>query len=243
MNRFFLAALAATSLLVATASRAGQGTGATHIITGDLTIDQAVQAALRQNPDILKQLEEIKRTRGQVIEVRAQALPHVTGSGSWNQQDERLLERRSSSSSEIPIIVVPPVVGTGTIPPQFDIDAFEKSLRKELGGSGSGLNGPSDKSWKVDVQVTQVIYAGGQVGAAIKIAKFTEDSSYYQLRDTIDRIVAQVRTQFYNVLLTRALIKVQEESVQLLSDQLKDQQNRFEAGTVPRACRMPAPSR
>src|SRR5207249_762702 len=32
----------------------------------------------------------------------------------------------------------------------------------------------------------------------------------------------------------RALIKVQEESVNLLQDQLKDQQNRFEAGTVPR---------
>jgi outer membrane protein TolC len=36
------------------------------------------------------------------------------------------------------------------------------------------------------------------------------------------------------VLLNRALIKVQEESVKLLQDQLKDQQNRFEAGTVPR---------
>jgi outer membrane protein TolC len=234
MNRFFRAALAATGFIVSVTCWAGQGTGASHIITGDLTIDKAVQAALRQNPDILKQLEEIKRTRGQVIEVRAQALPHLTTTGSWNQQDERLLERRSSSSSEIPIIVVPPLQGTGTIAPQFDIGAFEKTLRKELGGSGSSLNGPSDKSWKVDVQVTQVIYAGGQVGAAIKIAKFTEDSSYYQLRDTIDRIVAQVRTQFYNVLLTRALIKVQEESVRLLGDQLKDQQNRFEAGTVPR---------
>jgi len=36
------------------------------------------------------------------------------------------------------------------------------------------------------------------------------------------------------VLLDRALIKVQEEALHLLEDQLKDQQNRFEAGTVPR---------
>jgi outer membrane protein TolC len=236
MNRFFRAALAATGLVFAVTCWAANnpGTGAKHILTGDLTIDQAVQVALRQNPEVLKQLEEIKRTRGQVIEVRAQALPHLTTNGSWSQQDERLLERRGSSSSgEIPIIVVPPVQGTGTIPPQFDLGALQKTLRKELGGGGSISNGPSDKSWQVDVQVTQVIY-NGSVGPAIKIAKFTEDSSYYQLRDTIDQIVAQTRTQFYNVLLTRALIKVQEESVQLLSDQLKDQQNRFEAGTVPR---------
>jgi outer membrane protein TolC len=36
------------------------------------------------------------------------------------------------------------------------------------------------------------------------------------------------------VLLDRALIGVQEESVKLLQSQLQDQQNRFEAGTVPR---------
>jgi outer membrane protein len=43
-----------------------------------------------------------------------------------------------------------------------------------------------------------------------------------------------VKTQFYQVILDRALIGVQEESVRLLESQLKDQQNRFEAGTVPR---------
>ena len=36
------------------------------------------------------------------------------------------------------------------------------------------------------------------------------------------------------MLLDRALIGVQEESVRLLQSQLQDQQNRFEAGTVPR---------
>ena len=43
-----------------------------------------------------------------------------------------------------------------------------------------------------------------------------------------------MRQQFYQVLLNRALIGVQEESVSLLQSQLQDQQNRFEAGTVPR---------
>jgi outer membrane protein TolC len=54
------------------------------------------------------------------------------------------------------------------------------------------------------------------------------------LRDTVDRVVARIRSQFVNVLRTRALIQVQEESIQLLTNQLKDQQNRFDAGTVPR---------
>ena len=35
-------------------------------------------------------------------------------------------------------------------------------------------------------------------------------------------------------MLDRALVKVQEEALHLLEDELKDQQNRFQAGTVPR---------
>jgi outer membrane protein TolC len=85
----------------------------------------------------------------------------------------------------------------------------------------------------VDVSVSQVIYSPAVVNA-IRIARFTDDSSYFSLRDTIDQTIDTVRQQFYTVLLNRELITVQEESVKLLEDQLKDQQNRFEAGTVPR---------
>ena len=68
----------------------------------------------------------------------------------------------------------------------------------------------------------------------ISSASFQRDSSYYAFRNAIDQVVATVRQQFYLVLLDRALIGVQEESVRLLQSQLQDQQNRFEAGTVPR---------
>jgi outer membrane protein TolC len=94
--------------------------------------------------------------------------------------------------------------------------------------------GQQDKTWNVSFQATQLIYSGGQVGAAIKIAKLTNDSNVYALRDTVDQVISTVRKQFYDVLLDKALIGVQEESVHLLESQLKDQKNRFEAGTVPR---------
>jgi outer membrane protein TolC len=230
MIRPLFAALAATCVLAISTILAGEKTSSIHPLTGDLTLEQAVQIALRQNPDILKQLQEIERTRGQVIEVRAQALPHLAATGNFSQEDHRLLERGSSQGGSPVIIVVPSSNGSSQATQDFS------SLAKQLGSGGKTIPGtlPGDKSWKVDLQVSQVLYAGGQVRAAINIARFTEDSTYYQLRDTIDQVVSTTRTQFYDVLLTRALIKVQEESVQLLGDQLKDQQNRFEAGTVPR---------
>jgi len=220
-----LVALSAVGLSVGNAAEIG-GSGAMRTISGDLPLERAVQVALRQNPDILKQLQEIERTKGQVIEVRAQALPRVSLAGDFAQEDSRLLERGTSTVGP-PLIVAVPTAGGA-----LDFSSIEKQIAKSTKTVPNTL--PGDKSWRVDLQVKQVLYAGGQVRAALKIAKFTEDSSYYQLRDIIDQVISTTRVQFYDVLLTRALIKVQEESVQLLGDQLKDQQNRFEAGTVPR---------
>ncbi len=205
--------------------------------SGNLTLEEALSIALRQNPDIRRAIQEIERTRGQVIEVRARALPHITATGSYTHQDLNLIEGGSSGgqsrsrSSDLGSLLGG-TDGTGAA-----IDA--QRLGEIFGGQGNeqqqgNFGGVNDKSWRVAIEVRQALYAGGQIRAALKIARFTDDSSYWSLRDVVDRVVSKVRTQFALILLNRALITVQEESIQLLSNQLKDQQNRFEAGTVPR---------
>src|SRR5205814_2166393 len=67
----------------------------------------------------------------------------------------------------------------------------------------------------------------------IRATFFQRDSAYFAFRNALDQVIATVKTQFYQVILNKALIGVQEQSVGLLESQLKDQQNRFEAGTVP----------
>ena len=92
----------------------------------------------------------------------------------------------------------------------------------------------TERTYTLQIAANQVIFSGGRVPGQISSASFQRDSSYYAFRNAIDQVVAAVRQQFYLVLLDRALIGVQEESVRLLQSQLQDQQNRFEAGTVPR---------
>ncbi len=204
--------------------------GQTHVFSGQLTLDEAVAIALRQNPAILKAIQQIEQTRGQIIAVRAAALPHVSATGNYNQQAKSLVQRQggSSSSNSITSSDLSGIPGVTQSAAEQIVSALTQNT------SSRSTFSSNDKSWNVSVQATQVLYTGGQVQAAIKIAKFTDDSSYFTLRDTLDQTISTVRQQFYTVLLDRALIKVQEESVKLLGDQLKDQQNRFEAGTVPR---------
>ena len=168
-----------------------------------LSLDAAVSLALKQNPDILKAIHEIERTRGQVIEIRAQALPSLQAAGSYSQY-------------------APELVGSGS-----------SAQSSSVGTASSAFSG-QEKSWRITTQVQQIIYSGGKVRAALKIAELTQGTSHQMLRETVATVIANVRTQFYNALLNRELITVAEESIVLLSDQLKDQQNRFDAGTVPR---------
>lgn len=212
---------------------------------GDLTLDQAIKLALKQNPAVLEALWALEQTRGEIIEVRAEALPHIALTSSYFQQSKALAnaavggENSSSSSSTQNV--------SGDIQKQLgNIPGLSPSIAKQVAqvveantaaaAAAATANTPTinDISWNVQVQATQNLYTGGQVAAAIRIAKYAEASSYFSLLNTVDQTIDNVRQQFYTVLLNRALIKVQEESVRLLADQLKDQQNRFEAGTVPR---------
>ncbi len=233
-----LHSLAALLLLAVPRARAGSSTATTRSLSGDLTLDRAVQTALRQNPEILKALHAIEQTRGQVIEVRAQALPHLTSTATYNQQDKALLESGGGgggSGGSLAGFSSDPTVPATTPAPGADQAATEdlvRSLSDAFAESQGGFRGINDKSWRVSMEVRQVLYAGGQVKAALRIARLTEDNSYWSLRDTVDRVISQTRTQFYDVLRYRSLITVAEESVQLQGDQLKDQKNRFEAGTV-----------
>src|SRR6202011_5901370 len=58
-------------------------------------LDQAVITALAQNPTVLQALQEIRRTKGVVIEIRAEALPQIGPSFSFNWTDPNLRQNNT----------------------------------------------------------------------------------------------------------------------------------------------------
>ena len=90
----------------------------------------------------------------------------------------------------------------------------------------------NDQAWVVALQARQVLYAGGGVSAAVKSSAQARAAAVLELQAVINSQLLAVRTQFYTVLLDREQIQVQEENVNLLEEQLKDAQSRFNAGTT-----------
>src|SRR6266699_5736620 len=63
------------------------------------TLDQAIVTALQQNPTLLNAEQEIKRTKGVIIQVRAQALPQVNARANFQWTDPHLVAARILGTS------------------------------------------------------------------------------------------------------------------------------------------------
>jgi outer membrane protein TolC len=209
---------------------AGESTGGYR--SHPLTVDDAVQLALKQNPSILQQIQQLKAEKGLVYQAQARLLPQLTMNSNYSQTDSALRSNSGSSGkSALDLLGVPAgskltVLTTGAA----GVNNAQSIPFSSFSGGGSGS---ANQTWQVTITASQLIYDGGATISSRRAARINEDSAYYTLRDTIDTVVQTVRTQFYQILLDKALVQVQEESVNLLQSQLEDQKSRYEAGTVP----------
>ncbi|HTS17856.1 MAG TPA: TolC family protein [Verrucomicrobiae bacterium] len=169
----------------------------TNATPSTLTLGDCIGLALRQNPTILKAREEIRRNQGLVVEVRAQAIPQVTASGSYQQVAKSTLD-------SIPVPGFPSV---------FD---------------------NQEQPWTAQIQISQLVYAGGRVNAALRAAKLSNQIATLGFQSAVADTILNVRTDFYQILLDEALVDVRQQSVTLLEEQLRDAQSRFDVGSVPR---------
>jgi outer membrane protein TolC len=244
MQKYFvISGFAAAMIAASWVARAGTGEGSTSTGRGTsssgkvptFTLDQAILQALQRNPTLLNAEQEIKRTKGVIIQVRAQVLPQINLNATYEWTDPNLVNARTISTTA--------GTTTGTTPTGTSGSLVE-SPRSQVGDARTfAAAAPtatpvrntelSDISYSISVIGTQLIFNGTSYNQ-IRGTFFQRDGAYFSFRNILDQLLATVKTQFYQVVVNGELIKVQEQSVHLLETQLKDQQNRFEAGTVPR---------
>jgi hypothetical protein len=89
-----------------------------------------------------------------------------------------------------------------------------------------------DSAWQIQIQARQSLYSGGAVQGAAASARLTREAAVLELQAVINDVLLAVRTRFYDVLLARESINVQEQSIALLEEQLQNARNRYEAGAA-----------
>src|SRR5207249_1318109 len=82
------------------------------------------------------------------------------------------------------------------------------------------------------VKLEQNLYTGGAVGSQVAIAQLNIAKANYDLQETISRVTMDVRIAFNELLLNRAKVRVHEDSVRVFDQELKGEQENFNAGIV-----------
>src|SRR5437763_15453082 len=82
------------------------------------------------------------------------------------------------------------------------------------------------------LRLDQNLYTGGAVTSQVAIARLNIDKANYELQEIASRVTMDVRIAFNELLLNRAKVHVREESVRVLDEELKNQQEQLSAGIV-----------
>jgi len=89
-----------------------------------------------------------------------------------------------------------------------------------------------DEDYNASVRALENVYTGGAVSNQVAIARLNIEKQQYELEELRNRVAMDVRIGFYDVLLNRAKVRVRENSVRVLNEELKTQEERLRAGIV-----------
>jgi outer membrane protein len=89
-----------------------------------------------------------------------------------------------------------------------------------------------DEDYNATLKLEQNLYTGGAVTSQVAIARLNIEKQNYELQEIASRVAMDVRIAFNELLLNRAKVRVRQDSVRVLDEDLKSQQQSFNAGIV-----------
>jgi outer membrane protein len=89
-----------------------------------------------------------------------------------------------------------------------------------------------DEDYNASLRVEQNLYTGGAVPSQVAIARLNIEKQGCEFQEIAYRVTMDVRIAFNDLLLNRAKVRVHDDSVRVLEQELKSQQERFAAGVV-----------
>jgi outer membrane protein len=165
-----------------------------------LTVSEAVARAQASNEDVLTAREQRELARAQITQARAGAFPQVSGGVVYNRTLASIFDNISFG---------PPANGNGE------------------GGNGdapnpfAGLPFGQPNTWNASLSVTQPLYTGGRVGAALAIARNVRAAAELGVEEAEADVALQVRSAYFQTVLADEMIGIAREAYALADEVLR----------------------
>src|SRR5262249_61483075 len=157
------------------------------------------------------------------MQVRAQALPQINANANFKRADPNLIGELVLGNTSTTRGFTP---STGTAAsllegvPSSQVGDVATPLAAATPNPARNVE-QSDISYAISVTGTQLIFNGTTFNQ-IRGTFFQRDSAYFAFRNVLDSLIAQVKTQFYQIIVNRELVAVNEENARLLKAQWND---------------------
>jgi len=116
---------------------------------------------------------------------------------------------------------------------------YVDGLETDIGGSGFLMDLFGQGDWQgekdtraLELNLSQVLYAGGQIIAAVRASEYLAKSEEWRREVALDTLDFEAKQAFYNCLLAKALVRVAQDSVVTFERHLADAQEAFDVGSI-----------
>ncbi len=169
-----------------------------------LTLTQAINLALRNQPSIAAGRYTLRANEARVGEAESTYYPQVSGSGSYSR-------------------VSPPSANARPTPSTAGVST--------TGASASSGSVGSYDTYTGSVALNQLIYDFGKTSTQVRISKLNTESARFDLENLRETVVLNVKQAYYNVLQARRNADVSKGSVDQFQQHLEQAQGFYEVGT------------
>jgi len=224
-------------LLVALAALAGKSeavaarAGGVAPDTLALSLDEAVSRALRESEEIDRARATLEGAESQVTQAVSNALPQLSSNVVYSRAIKTIFDDMGAM----------PTVLDEDIPPAFDESKTPKErfdLLSDLMATNfvsalfEGLPFGRKNTYVATLSLSQPLYVGGKVGAALEIAEHFRAVARSQVTETEADIVLQVRAAYLSASLAGRLAHIARESRRIAEAHYQQVEAFREAGTA-----------
>ncbi len=173
-----------------------------------LSLTEAVSRVLSESEEIAAVRAQIDQAESQVTQATATALPQLSTNLTYNRAIKTIFD------------------DIGGEPPPGD------TAENPFGDMFADLPFGRPNNYIATFQLSQLLWAGGSVGAARDVARRFTSASRDQLEETEADLTLQVRTAYLNAVLAKRLHEIAVDSRDVADDHLQQVEAFFDAGTT-----------
>ena len=196
-----------------------------------LTLEGSLELAYRNNPTLQMKEKELAKAKASVTEAYSIALPQINASASL----QHAYEIQTNTIPNFMKVMLQPQ--PGVLPPELEaiFSAYAEAMPDYI-----SLSFGLENTAVYGATLTQPLFLGGAGYNSIRMAQSAKRAAEHSLESAKQDLIFNTVSSFYGCLVSREIVKVQEEALEQSQQNLETVTKKYNAGSASKFDKMRA---